>query len=135
MLYAGAVSDLSIADTLEDPRWRPLMLAIAREALAQAPVRPEAFDGFDPGDLEGSLARLVTFNRQSAKSHSGIYRDPGTRAVTGTRTTWARRPWPAMLPWSWRCVRRAQTSSRPPRCSSTPPGRCIPLCPRRATVT
>jgi 2-dehydropantoate 2-reductase len=75
MLYAGAVSDLSIADSLEDLRWRPLMLAIAREVLAQAPVRPEAFDGFDPGDLEGSLARLVTFNRGSAKSHSGIYRD------------------------------------------------------------
>lgn len=75
MLYAGAVSDLAIADTLEDPRWRPLMLAVAREVLAQAPVRPEAFDGFDPGDLEGSLARLVTFNRESAKSHSGIYRD------------------------------------------------------------
>src|SRR5579863_10627265 len=75
MLYAGAVSDLSIADSLEDPRWRPLMLAIAREVLDQAPVRPEAFDGFDPGDLEGSLARLVAFNRGSAKSHSGIYRD------------------------------------------------------------
>ncbi len=75
MLYAGAVSDLPIADSLADPRWRPLMLAIAREVLAQAPVRPEAFDGFDPADLEGSLARLVTFNRLSAKSHSGIYRD------------------------------------------------------------
>jgi 2-dehydropantoate 2-reductase len=75
MLYAGAVSDLSIADTLEDPRWRPLMLAVAREVLGQAPVRPESFDGFDPGDLEGSLARLVRFNRESAKSHSGIYRD------------------------------------------------------------
>ncbi|HEY6538994.1 MAG TPA: amidase family protein, partial [Candidatus Dormibacteraeota bacterium] len=75
MLYAGAVSDLSIADSLEDPRWQPLMLAIAREVLAQAPVEPQAFDGFDPKDLEGSLARLVTFNRTSAKSHSGIYRD------------------------------------------------------------
>jgi 2-dehydropantoate 2-reductase len=75
MLYAGAVSDLSIADSLEDPRWRTLMLAIAREVLAQAPVRAEAFDGFDPDDLEGSLDRLVSFNRESAKSHSGIYRD------------------------------------------------------------
>jgi 2-dehydropantoate 2-reductase len=75
MLYAGAVSDLSIADSLEDERWRPLMLATAREVLAQAPVRPESFDGFDPDDLEGSLARLVAFNRGSAKSHSGIYRD------------------------------------------------------------
>jgi 2-dehydropantoate 2-reductase len=75
MLYTGAVSDLSIADSLEDPRWQPLMLAIAREVLAQAPVRPEGFDGFEPDDLEGSLARLVRFNRETAKSHSGIYRD------------------------------------------------------------
>ncbi|HEY1641901.1 MAG TPA: amidase family protein [Streptosporangiaceae bacterium] len=75
MLFAGAVSPLSIAESLEDPRWQPLMLAIAREVLAQAPVRPESFDGFEPGDLEGSLARLAVFNRGSAKSHSGIYRD------------------------------------------------------------
>jgi 2-dehydropantoate 2-reductase len=75
MLWAGAVSDLSIADSLDDPKWRPLMLAVAREVLDQAPVRPEGFDGFEPDDLEGSLDRLVTFNRQSAKSHSGIYRD------------------------------------------------------------
>ena len=38
-------------------------------------MKPEGFDGFDPNDLEGSLDRLVTFNRGSAKSHSGIYRD------------------------------------------------------------
>ena len=75
MLYAGAVSDLSIADSLEDPRYRTLMLAIATEVLAQSPVTPQGFDGFEPDDLEGSLARLVTFNRLSAKSHSGIYRD------------------------------------------------------------
>jgi len=75
MLWAGAVSDLSIADSLEDPRYRPLMLAVAREVLAQAPVPVESFDGFVPDDLEGSLNRLVDFNRKSAKSHSGIYRD------------------------------------------------------------
>ena len=75
MLFAGAVSDLSIADHLEMPAYRPLMLALAREVLAQAPVRPLPFDGFDPDDLEGSLDRLVAFNRGSAKSHSGIYRD------------------------------------------------------------
>jgi 2-dehydropantoate 2-reductase len=75
MLFAGAVSPLSIAETLEDARWRPLMLAIAGEVLAQAPVQPEGFDGFEPGDLAGSLDRLAVFNRGSAKSHSGIYRD------------------------------------------------------------
>jgi 2-dehydropantoate 2-reductase len=75
MLWAGAVSDLSIAETLERPAYRPLMIAIAEEVLAQAPVTVESFDGFDPSDLEGSLDRLAIFNRKSAKSHSGIYRD------------------------------------------------------------
>jgi 2-dehydropantoate 2-reductase len=75
MLYAGATSDLSIADHLEEPKYRPLMLAIAREVLAQAPVKPEGFNGFEPDDLVGSLDRLVLFNRASAKTHSGIYRD------------------------------------------------------------
>jgi 2-dehydropantoate 2-reductase len=75
MLWAGAVSDLTIAEHLEDPRYQPVMIAIAREVLAQAPVRVESFDGFDPGDLEGSLDRLAAFNRNSAKKYSGIYRD------------------------------------------------------------
>jgi 2-dehydropantoate 2-reductase len=75
MLAAGAVSDLSIADTLEDPAYTELMLAIARQVLAQAPVPAVPLDGFDPADLEGSLARLAVFNRGSAKTHSGIYRD------------------------------------------------------------
>lgn len=79
MLWAGAVSDLSIAETLERPAYRPLMLALAREVLAQAPVRVECFDGFDPHDLEGSLDRLAAFNRRSAKTHSGIYRDLAVR--------------------------------------------------------
>lgn len=75
MLFAGAVSDLTIAETLRDPKWRPLMLALAREVLEQAPVRPESFDGFDPDDLEGSLDRLALFNERSAKARSGVYRD------------------------------------------------------------
>jgi 2-dehydropantoate 2-reductase len=75
MLWAGAVSDLTIAQHLEDPRYRPVMIAIAREVLAQAPVKVECFDGFDPDDLDGSLDRLAEFNRNSAKQYSGIYRD------------------------------------------------------------
>jgi len=75
MLWAGAVSDLAIAEHLEDPRYRPVMIAIAREVLAQAPVPVESFDGFDPADLDGSLDRLAAFNRKSAKQYSGIYRD------------------------------------------------------------
>jgi 2-dehydropantoate 2-reductase len=75
MVFATAVSDLAIHEVFEDPAYRPLLLAVAREVLAQAPVRPLPLDGFDPDDLEGSLARLADFNRRSAKSHSGIYRD------------------------------------------------------------
>src|SRR5215472_3007891 len=75
MLAAIAVSDLPIADGLEDPAYGPLLVAVAREVLDQAPVPPRGFDGFDPGDLEGSLPRLAGFNRRSAKTHSGIYRD------------------------------------------------------------
>jgi 2-dehydropantoate 2-reductase len=48
---------------------------VAREVLAQAPVKVESFDGFVPDDLEGSLDRLVDFNLRTAKTHSGIYRD------------------------------------------------------------
>ncbi|HUB22390.1 MAG TPA: amidase family protein, partial [Streptosporangiaceae bacterium] len=75
MLAAIAVSDASIADGLEDPAYTPMLVAVAREVLDQAPVPPKGFDGFDPEDLEGSLAPLVVFNRRSAKTHSGIYRD------------------------------------------------------------
>jgi 2-dehydropantoate 2-reductase len=75
MLAATAVSDLPIADALDDPAFRPLLTGLARQVLAQAPVPPRPLDGFDPDDLDGSLARLAEFNRGSAKTHSGIYRD------------------------------------------------------------
>jgi 2-dehydropantoate 2-reductase len=79
MLFATAVSDLSIADALAAPEYRRVFVAIAGEMLDAAPVRPEPFDGFDPADLEGSIERLAEFNRGSAKTHSGIYRDLAVR--------------------------------------------------------
>jgi 2-dehydropantoate 2-reductase len=79
MLAVTAVSDLPIADVLDDPRYRPLLLSVARQVLAQAPVPPAPIDGFDPADLEGSLGRLAQFNRRSAKTHTGIYRDLAVR--------------------------------------------------------
>ncbi|MFL5925742.1 MAG: amidase family protein [Gaiellaceae bacterium] len=75
MLFATAVSDLSIADALAEPRYRGVFVQLAREVLAAAPVPVEPFDGFDADDLDGSIDRLVDFNRRSAKTHSGIYRD------------------------------------------------------------
>src|SRR4029077_18548451 len=62
-----------------DPAYRQLLTAVAGEVLAQAPVRALPLDGFDPADLDGSLDRLAELNRQSAKTHSGIYRDLAVR--------------------------------------------------------
>jgi 2-dehydropantoate 2-reductase len=91
MLFATALTDQSIADALAMPHYRGLYVALAREVLAVAAsrgVQPEPFDGFDPaaylvtapaGAAEHSLDALVTHNRRSAKSHSGIWRDLAIR--------------------------------------------------------
>jgi 2-dehydropantoate 2-reductase len=79
MLFATAVSDLPIFEVLQDAAYQPMLTELARQVLAQAPVTPMAFDGFDPADLTGSLGRLADFNRRSAKTHSGVYRDLAVR--------------------------------------------------------
>src|SRR5258706_13025331 len=75
MLAATAVSDLPIAEVLENRRWARLLAEAARQVLAEARVPPVPLGGVDPADLDGSLERLAEFNRRSAKTHSGIYRD------------------------------------------------------------
>jgi 2-dehydropantoate 2-reductase len=75
LLAATAVSDLPIADVLADPAWQPLLTELARQVVAQAPVPVRPLDGFDAADLAGSLDRLAAFNRASAKTHTGVYRD------------------------------------------------------------
>jgi 2-dehydropantoate 2-reductase len=91
MLFATALTNASIADCLASPRHRRIFIAIAREPLAVAAagaIVPEAFDGFDPtafrpgmseAAAERSLDELAAFNRRSAKSHSGIWRDLAVR--------------------------------------------------------
>ncbi len=91
MLFAGALTNESIADGLADPKYRGLYIALAREILAVAAARgvsPEGFDGFDPaaylphapaGAAERSLDQLVAHNRKSVKTHSGIWRDLAVR--------------------------------------------------------
>jgi len=91
MLFATALTNESIADALAMPRYRGLYIALAREILAVAKsrgVRPESFDGFDPGAYlpeapagaaERSLDALVAHNRRSAKTHTGIWRDLAVR--------------------------------------------------------
>jgi 2-dehydropantoate 2-reductase len=91
MLFATALTDASIADCLASEKHRRVFIAVAREPLAVAARRnitPEAFDGFDPASFRpgasdeaalASLDRLVVFNRRSAKTHSGIWRDLAVR--------------------------------------------------------
>jgi len=91
MLFATALTNDSIADALARPERRGLYVALAREVLAVAAARgvtPEPFDGFDPaaylpsadpGAAGASLDALVAFNRRSAKTHSGIWRDLAVR--------------------------------------------------------
>jgi 2-dehydropantoate 2-reductase len=91
MLFATALTNESIADALAMPRYKNLYAELAREILAVAQARgvtPEAFDGFDPSAYlpsaadhaaAASLDALVTHNRKSAKTHSGIWRDLAVR--------------------------------------------------------
>ncbi len=88
MLFATALTDNSMADCFAAPHRRPLFTALAREILAvahAAGVKPEPFDGFDPGayatdaGAAASLDALERHNRNSAKSHSGIWRDLAVR--------------------------------------------------------
>jgi 2-dehydropantoate 2-reductase len=91
LLFATALTDAPIADVLEAQRYRPMLAALGQEIAAVAAaeqVRLEPFDGFDPaafaagapaGALARSFADMVAFNRRSAKTHSGIWRDLAVR--------------------------------------------------------
>ncbi|GGR06073.1 ketopantoate reductase family protein [Deinococcus ruber] len=91
LLFATAVTNDGIADALERPEDRALYVALGREVLRVAHAQnivPEAFNGFDPAafmpgasdaDAERSMNDMVAFNRRSAKTHSGIWRDLAIR--------------------------------------------------------
>jgi 2-dehydropantoate 2-reductase len=90
-LFATALTNDSIADALALPTYRPIYAELAREVMRVARARgitPEGFDGFDPSAFapeadaarsEGSLDEMVAFNRRSAKTHSGVWRDIAVR--------------------------------------------------------
>ena len=90
-LFATALTNDSIADALADPSYRDVYIEIAREVMRVARARritPEGFNGFDPHAFapdadravaERSLDDMVAFNRKSAKTHSGIWRDIAVR--------------------------------------------------------
>ena len=90
MLFVSALTDQSIADALSDLRYRELYIRAAQEILELATatgVEARGFNGFEPkafvaddrGGINQSLDTLVDFNRVSAKTHSGIWRDLAVR--------------------------------------------------------
>ncbi len=91
LLFATALTDDSIADVLALEAYRPMLTRLAHEVVAVSRaegVRLEAFNGFDPAAFlpeAGTAATwrsfddMVAFNRRSAKSHSGIWRDLAVR--------------------------------------------------------
>ena len=76
---------------LADRRFRPTLAELGREVgrvAAAERISLEAFNGFDPhafspngsaAAIEQSFDDMVAFNRRSAKSHSGIWRDLAVR--------------------------------------------------------
>ncbi|MEP7199139.1 MAG: 2-dehydropantoate 2-reductase, partial [Chloroflexota bacterium] len=90
-LFATALTNESVAAALTAPAYRDVFVALAREALGVAlarGIKPEAFNGFDPhAFMPGvdpavsarSLDEMVAFNRGSAKTHSGVWRDLAVR--------------------------------------------------------
>lgn len=90
-LFVTALTNDSIADCLDDPEYRSVYIAIAKEVLSVATaqnIQPESFNGFTPSaflpdapveiSME-SLDEMVAHNRKSAKTHSGIWRDLAVR--------------------------------------------------------
>jgi len=87
LLFAQALGDAGIADCLARPELAGLWARLTGEVLAVAravQVQPRGFNGFDPEAFgengtpaarKASLMAMVAFNRASAKSHSGVWRD------------------------------------------------------------
>ena len=91
MLFATALTNESMADAFAAPAYRQVYTVLAQEVLRVAAAKgisPKPFNGFDPrafipgADIAlaiSSLDDLVAFNRRSAKTHSGIWRDLAVR--------------------------------------------------------
>ena len=90
MLFVSALTHQSIGEALADSRYRPLYIRAAQEVLQLADrlgIEAYGFNGFEPAvfladdrdAMHESLDTLVAFNKLSAKTHSGIWRDLAVR--------------------------------------------------------
>lgn len=91
MLFATALTTDSMTENFADPRRFVVFDQLAREVMAVASARgvvPVGFNGFEPAcfapgapdaGARASIAALAEFNRHTAKTHTGIYRDLAVR--------------------------------------------------------
>ena len=87
LLFASALTPDSIVGVLASRDARPALTALAREVMAVAAaegVTPMGFNGYDPAAfgvngsaaaIDASFDDMVAFNRRSAKTHTGVWRD------------------------------------------------------------
>jgi len=87
LLFASALTDASIVDVLDSRDARPALTALAREVMAIAGregLQVLGFNGYEPDAfgpdgsreaVDASFEAMVAFNRRSAKTHSGVWRD------------------------------------------------------------
>ena len=91
MLFATALDNASMTENFEAARYFPVWHRLGQEVMAVARARgvtPVGFNGFDPAAFmpgapeaaaRACIAQLAEFNRHSAKTHSGIWRDLAVR--------------------------------------------------------
>lgn len=87
LLFASALTPASIVEVLDLREARPVLTALAQEVMAVAAatgVAPMGFNGYEPAAfgphgnaaaIDRSFDAMVAFNRRSAKTHSGVWRD------------------------------------------------------------
>ncbi len=91
MLFGTALTNDSMADNFADPARAKIWVTLGKEVMAVAHsqgVIPKGFNGFEPAafmpDAPANMAQLsidelAEFNRHTAKTHSGIWRDLAVR--------------------------------------------------------
>ena len=91
LLFATALTNASMSENLASERHFPVYHRLGQEVMAVAKargVKPLGFNGFDPDAFmpgadeaaaRRSVADMAEFNRHTAKTHSGIWRDLAVR--------------------------------------------------------
>lgn len=87
LLFGSALTPDSIVAVLDSRDARPVLTELAQEVMTVAAaegVTPMGFNGYDPAAfgpqgtpaaVDASFDAMAAFNRRSAKTHSGIWRD------------------------------------------------------------